>query len=365
MNAPHRFNTLDGMRGIAAIAVMFQHFINHQGVSPRLFSNAGLAVDLFFCLSGFVIAHSYQLRLQDGMTPRAFPLKRFVRLYPMFFIGLVLGTAALVARVATGQSNLTLYETTIAIALNAICVPYVGDFYVQIGTNKVDSAIFPTNDPAWSLFFEIAINIVFSIWASRSAKSSPLLILSLGALSLVIYVRLTYQGAPGWGAENFLGGFPRTIFGFFSGVYIFFVLNRIRQYLPIVNPLYIMFLLMVVLLVPPIRGWWWLLLWLGNTLLLVPVLVAIGAVSQSGSSMIQRLFDYFGWISYPVYCLHFPILSIFTLIAENAGLGLSGVLFCTLVTVVIAHLTAKFIDEPIRASLSDFFFPANVSFPAR
>jgi peptidoglycan/LPS O-acetylase OafA/YrhL len=42
----HRFNTLDGMRGLAAIAVMIYHYT--QGKAYAIFDNGDLAVDFFF-----------------------------------------------------------------------------------------------------------------------------------------------------------------------------------------------------------------------------------------------------------------------------------------------------------------------------
>ena len=52
-----RFDTLDLLRGVAATAVVTLHFSNIFG-TPELLPHAYLAVDLFFVLSGFVIAHA-------------------------------------------------------------------------------------------------------------------------------------------------------------------------------------------------------------------------------------------------------------------------------------------------------------------
>jgi len=55
------FLILDGLRGIAALAVVIFHFM--EWVSPDIKKNfighGFLAVDFFFCLSGFVIAYAY------------------------------------------------------------------------------------------------------------------------------------------------------------------------------------------------------------------------------------------------------------------------------------------------------------------
>ncbi len=351
----HRFTTLDGMRGIAAIAVMLFHFTRHT--SQPVFGAANLAVDLFFCLSGFVIAYSYRRRLQTEMSITEFLIKRLVRLYPMFIIGSIIGAFALLEKVAHGQTSLTPSGAVVAIALNSLYVPYLGDFYVELGNGRLLSATFPTNDPAWSLFFELVVNAVFAVWAIRSAKRSPLLLVVLGASSFVVYAGATHHIDPGWGAANFIGGFPRTLFGIFAGVFIFHTFDLLRLRLPKVHPAVISVLLVVMFgLVPNVehgRSF----LWFADILIFVPLLVALGSISNPENALVRRIFDYLGWISYPIYCVHYPIYSIYSLITRNADCGLQGALCCTVITIAVAHVASKHIEEPIRAMLSGSFFP--------
>ena len=85
-------------------AVMAFHFnlffLPQAGLSTivPLVNRAYLAVDLFFLLSGFVMAHVYGRELAANRKAhwRRFALARFARLYPLFAIA----TAALVALVA-------------------------------------------------------------------------------------------------------------------------------------------------------------------------------------------------------------------------------------------------------------------------
>jgi len=46
---------------------------------------------MFFMLSGFVLAFSYEDRLRNRMSFREFLLRRFIRLYPMIIAGSVAG----------------------------------------------------------------------------------------------------------------------------------------------------------------------------------------------------------------------------------------------------------------------------------
>src|SRR5271170_4129104 len=83
-----RIPSLDGLRGIAAIAVVGYHyniFFLPQARLPFL-GRAYLAVDLFFLLSGFVLAHVYGRELASNWRShwQKFAMARFARIYPLF-----------------------------------------------------------------------------------------------------------------------------------------------------------------------------------------------------------------------------------------------------------------------------------------
>ena len=104
-----RLSALDGLRGVAALLVVVVRFA-HFGPwfeQPRsggsgLLSKGHLAVDLFFVLSGFVLAHVYAHAFRHGPPDwggvRAFWWARFARVYPLHLAALLL----LVALVAVG-----------------------------------------------------------------------------------------------------------------------------------------------------------------------------------------------------------------------------------------------------------------------
>src|SRR5450631_2878452 len=114
------FPALDGIRGVAAICVMLMHFTLAQ--ETTLFASAMAAVDLFFCLSGFVIAHSYGAKLDAGMGFGAFFTLRIVRLYPLYALGSLLGLGAYVALGDAPAHPLSLVELGRA----ALGVPDIG-----------------------------------------------------------------------------------------------------------------------------------------------------------------------------------------------------------------------------------------------
>lgn len=92
---PHHLESLQMLRAIAALLVMFFHgtemmqtawgysYLNH------LFAAGFSGVDIFFVLSGFII---YYTNTTKPSRPHIFAIKRFVRIYPVYWvvIGLLL-----------------------------------------------------------------------------------------------------------------------------------------------------------------------------------------------------------------------------------------------------------------------------------
>lgn len=80
---------LESLRGIAAISVAFFHFKIGSHFNNAFVSNSWLMVDFFFVLSGFVIALNYTDRIQSSNDFLVFQKKRFLRLFPLHFVMLI------------------------------------------------------------------------------------------------------------------------------------------------------------------------------------------------------------------------------------------------------------------------------------
>jgi peptidoglycan/LPS O-acetylase OafA/YrhL len=86
---PHRthYPALDGLRGFASLLVVCYH--NYGGINRYLFFG-WLGVDIFFVLSGFLITEVLLNSLgQDGFL-RRFYMRRVLRLFPVYYAGLIL-----------------------------------------------------------------------------------------------------------------------------------------------------------------------------------------------------------------------------------------------------------------------------------
>src|ERR1017187_8440436 len=94
------YRTLDGLRGVGAFMVVMRHVPGFFG--PIRVPESFLAVDLFYLVSGFVVAHAYGERLNAGGFLKAFMKTRLIRLYPLYFIGMAIG---LVAAIQIGRAS--------------------------------------------------------------------------------------------------------------------------------------------------------------------------------------------------------------------------------------------------------------------
>jgi len=340
--AGSRYIALDGLRGVAALVIVIHHLTSVIG-TREYFASASIAVDFFFCLSGFVIALAYHHRLAKGMGLRAFVRRRFVRLYPMYLCGTAIGIVATAIYIACGLTDMTFANLATATALNMFYLPYLNDRTVTIFTEQLTGVLFPMNNPAWSLLFGILANLTFATvlpWSRRL----PLVMLGVSALLLVAST-LALGEAPGWGYANMLGGFPRVMFSFFTGVVIF--QYRDRMVLPRIRAVVVFLAILLLVGVPRFQGHRF--YWLGMALVVMPVLVAVGSYCVlDRATPLGRMAVYFGKISYTVFCVHYPLLMLFFLYpVDHALVPVVAMLFLA-TTVLVAHFLTFRVEAPMR-----------------
>jgi peptidoglycan/LPS O-acetylase OafA/YrhL len=99
MTGTHRLAPLDGLRGIAILLVVWYHvwqitWLSAPAPALEFLPETGFAgVDLFFFLSGFVIAYPF-LAARDGGTPqptwRHFAYRRFIKIVPSYVLSIII-----------------------------------------------------------------------------------------------------------------------------------------------------------------------------------------------------------------------------------------------------------------------------------
>ncbi len=98
---PQRLRGLDSLRGLAALAVMLFHYTTgyewHFGpyVSRPFFyaPHGHFGVELFFCISGFVILGT----IQRSSSMTRFAIARFARIYPAFLVSALISLSTILA----------------------------------------------------------------------------------------------------------------------------------------------------------------------------------------------------------------------------------------------------------------------------
>lgn len=342
--------TLDGYRGIAALAVALRHASDlWPGGTPRgLLFESYLAVDLFFILSGFVLAHAYADALRHRMTAGRFALLRLIRIYPLYLLSIAISVAFDVSqRAYHGETSLVTWDLLRALLM----VP---------NTTVPNGYVFPLNPPAWTLLLEVVVSLCFG--ASRILRTPATLLPGvLVAAAGLAAIAVAHPGAAGDGAldAGFVWGTAdvgalRVAYGFFAGVLLRLVWRRLPA-APRVPAWLLAGLVALALAAPPLPAAQ-LLFDLGAVFVVFPVLIWLGAVNPPGPRLAPAM-AWVGAISYAVYVLQFPLYSIGGPFLAKTGIAafvgapvLLGLAQVAVVVAVSAVLTAKF-DVPVRRTL--------------
>lgn len=85
---------LTGLRFLAAAYVVVFHFAppawSASPVLGKFIGNGRLSVEFFFILSGFILTYVHDKPLTSRLAQRAFWFSRFARIYPVYFLALML-----------------------------------------------------------------------------------------------------------------------------------------------------------------------------------------------------------------------------------------------------------------------------------
>ncbi|MDH6231605.1 peptidoglycan/LPS O-acetylase OafA/YrhL [Mesorhizobium soli] len=335
---------MDGLRGIAALAVLQLHA---QSLFGRHLRSSYLAVDLFFLLSGLVLSHAYEERLKRGMSVRRFMLIRIVRLYPLYILGTLVGAAFLLASHVFGTSEYSLVGIAISLVFSVLFMP------TPAGVFFGDISLYPFVYPAWSLFFKLVANYLYSVTLPAQATRFLMSVVGLGAV-LLIWSAFRFEGLDaGISWSGFSGGFARVIFSFFLGVLLFRFPLTWRG-----NGLHAV--LCVVVLIPifavPVSKDYRAIFDLAVVIFVFPVLAAIAAASE-GSLRFRQCFALLGNSSYAIYAVHAPVLWWTTRVSSRVfGVQLTDLAPASggavlVMLLLLAFALDRYYDRPVRRIL--------------
>lgn len=335
-----KFLALDALRGVGAICVVLAHIVYDEKI-PFLFANASPGVDFFFVLSGFVIAHAYEQALRTTMSLRRYFRIRMIRLYPTILIGGLVGFA-----VAALMNKDPAYNIWAATALQVLLIPmFFGG-----------PDIFPLNVAHWSLFFELAANFVHAALAKVVTEARLWAVLAVSFVALVFSAFHFGVLNIGWGVESFYGGFARIAFSFTLGLLLYRLHTSGRLRAPKISVVWIALALVLAMAIPaPAIPFGGAIHDLIAVCIVFPSFVVFAANANAPPQWSGAL-QWLGFISYPLYALHVPLLRLMggsivepgvPHLVKAVGWGL-----VTAACVAIAWAVAALIDAPLRAWLT-------------
>lgn len=364
---PH-YAILDGLRGVAALVVIWYHIFEGFATSPldQRFNHGYLAVDFFFILSGFVVGYAYDDRWRPvtgchgGMRVRDFLRRRLVRLHPMVVLGSVLGAVTFLIQgsVQWDGTHVPFGAVMLAMMLGMLLIPaYPGAPYEVRGNNEM----FPLNGPSWSLFFEYIGNILYALVLRRLSTRWLAGVVAVSGICLACYAAGGLSGyghlGVGWSMTdmNLPGGFLRLMFSFGIGL----LMSRNFRPWKVRGAFWICSCAIILLLsLPRIGGEDN--MWLNGlyeavcVIGIFPLLVYAGASGHITGKTSAAICKFLGDISYPVYMIHYPFMYLFyawtfTGIPFSAAWPWAVAVFIG--SIALAYVVLKVYDAPVRRRL--------------
>lgn len=351
INYPKEAFSLDALRGIAALSIIFwhwQHFFyrvdkpyNFNASEQPLFNFFNLfytqgvnAVELFFCLSGFIFSWLYALKISEGkIKTLEFTIKRLSRLYPLYFVTFI-ATLVLQRLYFSYNQNYFIYQH------NDIYHAVLNIFMISAWGLEEGWSF---NAPAWSISIEVMLYGIFYLVCKSRANNI------ISFLTLVIAGTFVFD-------YNYKIGVG--LVAFFSGCLSFILLNILMQKIGEKKTLSLLSILLV--------GVWCGIFYskTDNVLIisslgfnsLILFIFSVNIINHS----LARHFKWLGDMSYSSYLLHFPLMTAFAIVTDKLGFArdiyyspLMLILFMTILIPLSIFSHSKFevkLQQKIRSS---------------
>jgi peptidoglycan/LPS O-acetylase OafA/YrhL len=358
METRHRLRSLDLLRGLAAIIVIFWHFSGVFKQQPGFqvfrpfYTNGQTAVDVFFVISGFILQHVYADKFRSKNDLLNFIVRRLARLYPLHLITLlVVAVLFLGFYFKTGvYGYVFLYNDFRHFLMNVFFVQYVG---FQDG--------FSFNAPSWSLSSEFWINIIFAGLAlvlGRELAVLTGLAIAVVCAIVLIFVHgqwLSLTSIHGWLEPILL----RAAAGFFAGVVTYEIWMRVKVPQATANLILAISgcAILALMCIPRTFG---AIVYVEATIAIIAAPLMIFSASSSvfaekvGGSYLGR---WIGVTSFSVYMWHFPVAAAMALVGMDA-LPV-GILLCLFVglTFLMASISVICMEFPLRDGIVRLWKP--------
>ncbi|PUA26967.1 MAG: acyltransferase [Cellvibrio sp. 79] len=360
-DSKRHYAILDGLRGVAAMMVVVFHMFESHAASryEQIINHGYLAVDFFFVLSGFVIGYAYDDRW-GKMSLTDFFKRRLIRLHPMIVIAMIIGAVMFYFQGGSTFSlvnDTSLWQMLLILLIGITLIPVSPSMDIR-GWAEMH----PLNGPAWSLFLEYVANILYALFI-RKFSNTVLAILVFIAGCTTIHFAVTNPTGDmigGWSltAEQLQIGFTRLAYPFLAGL----LLSRLIKTVHINNAFFWCSLILIVVFSIPRIGdatthW---MNGLYDALIIIfvfPLVVFIGACGEMKTVISEKICNFLGNISYPIYIIHYPFVYTYTAWVHNNKVSLSEgfpiAIGTIIVCVILAYACLRLYDIPVRKWLTN------------
>jgi len=330
-------------RGIAALMVVLFHLNGSiWGIGkyfPQkfsgLFSFGNAGVQFFFVLSGFIIFLVHAKDIGKPHTFGSFLFKRFVRVYPTYWIVLFLTVPVFFVVPSYGVGD---ERTFSRIVTSALLLPYSKDPILRV---------------AWTLVHEVMFYAFFSICILKPTLGKWLFaIWQIACIGNTVFGSAEFPYSVLLSANNILFSFglltahlyiswrcPKPGVVACAGILAFFAtgLHEVYAWQPLSNDAYVLLF--------------------GAS----SAIAILGACNHERNHGLRtpRFFDVLGSASYSIYLIHFPLLSLAAKVLFATGLAIivPEPIWFTLILIAVVFagiLFSKLVEMPLISALGKF-----------
>lgn len=361
INSPKvHYPILDGLRGVAALMVLVFHIFEMYSLREVPIQHGYLAVDFFFLLSGFVIAHAYDNRW-GSLTPKEFFKRRLIRLHPMIIFGMTFG-AILYYFSASDSLYPNIPDTPVIYVIGILILSYFLIPSLPSMDIRTFGEMYPLNGPSWTLFFEYIANILY-VYVFRKFSTRVLtLVVVVAAIVLAIFAITNGNVIGGWqfSPVEVGRGLTRLIYPFLAGM----LLKRFFKPMKFDSSFFWCSVLLIAIMMTPVIGnenqaWMNGLFEASAIIFIFPLIIFMGASGKLKTNTSKKVCNFLGEISYPLYIIHYPIMYIYygwimdheMSIESTYGYAVGLFFLC----IGIAYLSVRLYDRPVRKKLQKLF----------
>lgn len=340
-----RIESLDGLRGLAILLVLFFHtYSRWPDYMPwasihkdfYVFKFGFLGVQLFFLISGFVI----YMTLQRCNSLTEFMFRRWLRLFPAMLIGSVLIYLTSFFLVERPNGQIEFLDLLPGLL-------FIDDDVINASQNFID--IEPIEGAFWSLFVEVKFYLLFGAlyFHNRRTALRNLIAIFLGAFAYVVAGKMSSVFTLPMVDKILFNMLSLQYFGWFCVGALLYKAYTVNSKLLV--------LASALMMIPTV------LIMYGKAL---PIVTACGLVYVAfylalnnrmvSAVFASRWFVFLGFISYPLYLIHENAMVAMTIKTHHHAPYLPDLLTPwpgIAAIVLVSYLMAKYLEPIVRKRL--------------